>query len=267
MKIILTCIVLLSSLQYASADISLTYSDQLKKDKTGSVTYSIKNHQLNFTEAGQQKINIYNSKTQEFVSFDPSSGMRSTLNKQKLNQRVNQLNIERMDTLKEVEAKLSKDLESMTTAQQETAETLLNLYKYPEFYGEHTSLIIQSKGRSKVVNGISCKIYHLYKFTDLLKTFCFAEAESLKMSATEYKTLRNFYRFNYSMQSRVLIAMGNTKFTFIDYDQHAIPGVLIEEINYQKSTTAPLKASYHSSLLQFSHQPLKDTVFSVNNTP
>jgi len=267
MKIILIAIVLLSGLQYASADITLTFSDALKNSDNTSVIYSIKDQQLKFVEPGQNKLNIYNAKTEAFVSLQVQSGQSSTLNKQQLNLRVNQLNKERLKTLEEVEKKLRKDLPSMTSAQQEAAETLLNIYKYPELYGEHTSLIVKSMNRTKVVNGISCKVYHLYKLADLKTSFCFADAQSLKISDADYKTLRRFYAFNYAMQSQMLIAMGKTKFTFIDYDQHDMPGVLIESIRYKKPPRQKTEISFHSALKHVSHSSLKEADFTLPTQP
>ncbi len=262
MKIILIGIVLLSSLQYAFADTTLIYSDQLIAKSKPTVTYSIKDNRLKLVESGQNKVNVYNRKTEEFVSYEASSGKRSLLNKDILNKRTKQLNKDRLKTVVEVEKKLQKDLPNMTPAQQETAETLINLYRYPEFYGEHTSLIVRKLKSTKQVNGIECQPYQLYKITNLLKTFCFANAESLKMSEEEYQTLRSFYAFNYTMQSQILIALGDTKFSIIDYDQHAMPGVIIEEIAYEKS-----KIIQHSILKHFNNQAIQNADFSIKPSP
>jgi len=267
MKILLIAIVLLSGHQFAYADITLTFNDPLKKTSDNSIIYSIKNHQLKFTTAKQDITNIYNAKTEELVSLQSKTAQQSILNKQRLNQHVNQLNKERIKTLTKVEANLRGDLANMTTAQQETAETLINLYKYPEFYGEHTSLIIKPMNRSKLINGISCQVYHLYKLTDLLKSFCFAEPKSLKISTIEYNTLRSFYRFNYMIQSQILIAKGDTKFTFIDYDQHNIDGVLIEEINYRKSANTEQSIASQNVLEKINNSMLKNTDFSLSTKP
>jgi len=267
MKIILTAIVLLSSLQYAHADISLNFSGLPINDDNPAYIYSIKGQQLKFTAPTEGNTSLYDAEKEEFISLEQKSGKRSMLNKQRLQLRVNQLNIERLKTLTEVEEKLRKELVTMNTAQQHAAETLLNAFKYPEFYGEHTSLIVKPMKKSKVVNSLNCTVYQLYKITDLLKTFCFADAKDLKFSEREYKTLRSFYAFNYYMQSQILIAMGNTKFSLIDFDQHEMSGVLIEEISYQKSARPPAKIAFHSQLKKVDYTPLKEADFSLDKAP
>jgi len=267
MKIILTCIVLLSSLQYAFADTTLTFADALKNTLTPSLTYSIKDKQLKLTQSGQNTINVYNRKDNTFVSFNTETGKSAQLNEQILNKRVSQLNKERLQKLAKVQKELPKEIPNMTPAQQAASETLVNLYKYPEYYGEHTSLIVRKSDNVKQVNGMACQPYQLYKIDRLLKSFCMAEADALNMSDTEYKTLRSFYAFNYSMQSRLLIALGDTKFTIIDYDQHNMPGVVVEEIEYQKSTTSPPKVSHHNVLKNVHHQPISSVKFDIPPSP
>jgi len=263
MKIILTCIVLLSSLQYAFADTTVTFVDALKDTNAASLTYSIKEMQLKLTQSGQNTINVYNSQNNSFVSFNTDTGKSANLNEQILNKRVSQLNKERLQKLAKMQKELPKELPNMTPAQQAASETLINLYKYPEFYGEHTSLVVNKLKQTKQVNGLKCQPYQLYKIDRLLKAFCLADPRSLNMSDSDYKTLRSFYAFNYNMQSRLLIALGNTKFTFIDYDQHNMPGVVIEEIEYQKSSPAQTRISYHSVLKDVQHQLLKSSEFNI----
>lgn len=263
MKIILTCIVLLSSLQYAFADTTLTFADALNNTRAVSLTYSIKDMQLKLTQSGQNTVNVYNSQNSSFISFNTDTGKSANLNEQILNKRVSQLNKERLQKLAKVQKQLPKELPNMTPAQQQTSETLINLHKYPEFYGEHTSLVVNKLKQTKQVNGLKCQPYQLYKIDSLLKAFCLTDAGSLNMSDAEYKTLRSFYAFNYSMQSRLLIALGNTKFTIIDYEQHNMPGVVIEEIEYLKSSPTQPQISYHSVLKGVYHQPLKSSAFDI----
>ncbi len=267
MKIIWTCIVLLSCIQYAFADITLTFQQLLDQSNTPSITYSIKDPQLKLVEFGQNKTNVYNRKTEEFISFEPVSGTTSRLNETLLNKQTNQLNIKRMQSLAEVEENLRKKIPDMTPAQQEATETLINLFKYPQFYGEHNSLILRKLEQTKQVGDLQCQPYELYKLDKLVTFFCLANEKSLKMSAADYQTLRRFYAFNYHVQSSLYIAGGNTKFTIIDYDQHNMPGVVIEEIKYRASATGKPEVIHHSKLKSVDHQAIKDTEFELIRTP
>ncbi len=258
MKKIILSIVLLSSSHYATADITLILKDQASKQGKHLITYRIKDDQLKFTVSGQNRINLFNQKKQQFISFDPDSGKSSMFNESILDQRVSQLNAQRLKKLAQVEKQLADKLQTMKSEERKVGESLINLLKYPEMYGEYTQLKIKKPAKQKEINAINCQVYQLYQDSLLLMDFCLADASSLKMTTEEYRTLRSFYAFNYSMQSRLMLAMGNTRFRLIDYDQQKMPGVVIESINYQDK-----KISEHLLLKSVDTQDLSPSEFRL----
>lgn len=230
MKLILASIVLLSSVQYAHADMTIEYNDVLNKEL---IIYSIKAKQLKFTQSGQNRINLFNQQKQEFISLDPESGQMSMINEAVLEQRVSQLNQQRLKKLALVERDLSEKLKTMTDDEQKVGESLVNLLKYPEMYGEQTHLILKKTKTSKQVNNINCQVYRLYRVNQRIKDVCIADKKALKISTPDYLTLRNFLDFNYTMQTRIMIAMGNTRFSLIDYKKQNLSGIAIESIEYK----------------------------------
>lgn len=258
MKLLVTCIVLLSSIQYAYGDVTLEFKEINSK---GLITYKIKNEKLKFIQSTQDRLNIFSLKKQEFISFDPETGLTSVVNNEILKKRVSELTQHRLKKLSQVELKLDEKLKTMTPEEQQAGESIINILKYPDLYGEHTLLKIKKSDTSKQINEITCQVYQVYRDKQLIKDFCMASAKSLKLSSEDYLTQRNFYAFNYNMQSQLMIAMGNTRFSLIDYDKHNIDGVLIESIDYRDSTI-----SQHLILNNLSHAKLDKSEFSLAKT-
>jgi len=255
MKNLISCIVLLSWAQYAYGDMTLEFKEIISK---GFITYSIKNEHLKFTQSEQSRINLFNQKNQQFISFDPQSGKSALFDEKILELRVNQLNEKRLEKLAKVESNLKKKLQTMSPDEQEVGESLVNLLKYPEMYGEHTHLNVKKLDTLKQIQNIPCQVYQLYRAKKRIKDFCMAEAKDLKMPARDYQTYRGFYAFNYDMQTRLMIAMGNTRFNLVNYKQQKIPGIAIESINYRGS-----KVTQHLILNQVNTHTLAKTEFTL----
>lgn len=239
MKYILT-IVLLYTHQFASADVSLVFKDVHIKNSSHTTAYLIKENQLKLAESGSRRINIFDQNSQQFISFDPNSGKSSMINEKVLDQRVAEFNQRRLKQIGEVEKKMQATLKTMTDKEQEVGQSLLGMLKYPELYGKHTQLRVvpapvNASGvkDQKLATSVACKSYHLYRKEQLLKTFCMAEASSLNMTAQEYQTLRGFYAFDYNMQTRLMLAAGQSDFNLVDYQKESIPGIAIEIISYK----------------------------------
>ncbi len=208
------------------ADTTLTFKSYVK-DSSNQLTYYIKNGVLRFSEQGTKRINLYNKAEQSFISIDQESGTISRIDKDIIAKRVEQLKAKRLKRLAEVEAQLHKRLQTMSDKEKEVAESLVNQLKYPEFYGLHTLIQTNRSNQTQKISNIDCQIYDVKRKTELLRQVCMAEAKALGMSADDYQTLRDFYRFNYLTQSQMMIAMGKTDFTHIDYHQENMPGIAI----------------------------------------
>lgn len=258
MKKSLFAIILLYTGQYALADTTFEYKHLKDGKKQPVYTQYIKAQQLKYTESASENTNIYQHDTQQFNTFNSKTAELSTLNEELLNKHIFELNKQRLDKLREVETKLQQKTKDMTAIQQQAAESLINQLKYPEFYGQHTLLKIKPVSKTRLVNKIECKPYQLYMNDILLRQFCMATPESLKMSKGDYQTLRGFYAFDYKMQSKVLIAMGKTGFTMIDYEQQNMPGVVIETLTYKDK-----QISHHVVLGDFNHQTLSGALFTI----
>lgn len=261
MKYILI-IVLLYTHQFASADVSLTFKDVHRKDSKQTTGYQIKNDRLKLTESGSRRINIFNQKSQQFISFDPVSGKSSIFNEEILAQRVNQFNQRRLKEVTEVEKRLEIELKTMTPKEQEIGQSLINMLKYPDLYGKHTLLRVtaipesDNSDHNTLSGKIPCKSYQLYRDKQLLKTFCMADAKSLNMAAQEYQTLRSYYAFDYTMQTQLMLAAGQSDFSLVDYEKENMPGVVIEIVSYKASDI-----TQHLLLSSFDNDKLDDSVF------
>lgn len=251
----ITFIILLFSPFFALADISFEYKELISQHIT---TYSIKGSLLKLTESGQNRINIYNHNKKNFISYGVNSNKYSIINNNIIKQRALEFNAIRLKKLAAVEIQMAEKLKTMTSAEQEIAQTLINILKYPESYGEHLRLKIKPTNQSKRINHIQCKVYQLFKDSLHLQDICLAKQASIQINSQQYQTLRGFYAFNYALQTRLMLALGDTNFHLIDYDEHKMPGIIMEIIDYEHS-----KITQHLRLVSISTAKLDDSDFST----
>ena len=259
MKKCLFAIVLLSTSQYAAADVTFKFNQQKSNSTQSTYTYQIKAHLLRFSETKSNRKNIFDRQKQQFHRFDPNTGEPSMLNEQLLNIHLTRLNQHREERLAEVENKLGAKIKNMSAIEQQTAESLLNQLKYPDLYGEHTLLKLKPANETRRINNIECSVYQLFKKDTLIRSYCMASALALKIKPQEYRTLREFYAFDYNLQSKMLLAMGKTSFTIIDFEQHSMPGIAIETVSYKNN-----KKHNHLILQSVNYHSLEDSLFDLN---
>jgi|GEM_PF-2889574 len=258
MKCYLTAIVLLSLSQYAVADATLNYSQSQTGSKPYSFTFMLREQRLRVNESGSGRINLFKQLGPEFISYNPQNQQLDLINPAILKARVEELDQQRHQRIKQIETDLQQKLTQMSEQEQEIGEALLNQIKYPASYGEHTQIkVIPLKDR-KTVAGIECQVYQLVKQQQRIKEFCMAPAEALGLSQQDYQTLRSFYAFDYSMVSQLMLAMGKSDFTVIDYDAHNMPGVVIEAIEFDQQ-----QISQHTELSSFNTEALQAEQLSL----
>lgn len=259
MKSYLTAIVLLFSLsQYAVADATLNYSQSQAGNKPYSFTFLIRDQRLRVNESSSERINLFKQSGSEFISYDPQTRQMELINPAILKARVEELDQQRHQRIRQIESELQQKLAQMSEQEREIGEALLNQIKYPAFYGEHTQIrVIPLKDR-KTVAGIECRIYQLVKQKQRIKEFCMAPADALGLSPQDHQTLRSFYAFDYSMLSQLMLAMGKSDFTVIDYDAHHMTGVVIEAIEFDQQ-----QISQHTELTSFNTRPLQAEQMSL----
>jgi len=258
MKLYITAIVLLSLGQYAVADTTLEFKNLHNPNKQDSILYQIKDQKLRFTESGSKRVNLFDSKNQQFITFLPDTGKAEMFNREVLDTRVAQLNKKRMLKLSLVEQELKEKLKSMSAKEQEVGESIVNQLKFPEFYGDHTLLKVNALESTKKIDNIECKIYQLIKKKQRLKEYCIANPSALGMNSSDYQTLRNFYAFDYNMLTRLMLAMGKSGFELIDYDKEGMQGVVIEVISFKGDSIMQ-----HQMLASFNNDTLNQSIYDL----
>lgn len=235
MKQFFATVILLITSQISQADATLTVKIFDRQDSSQLLTYYIKDGKVRISEDGSKRTNIYDEAEQHFLSIDQASGNISRIDKDILRQRVETLNKQRLEKLVEVESGLQEKLKTMDEEEKMIAESLVNQLKYPEFYGAHTFIKVEQTEKNKTIQGVPCQVYIISRKDIQLKQICMASAQALGLSAKDYQSLRNFYHFNYNTQTQLLLAMGKTGFTHIDYEQENMPGIPIEVISLDQN--------------------------------
>lgn len=243
------------------ADVALTYKNLINTNGAHHLTYYVKNGLLRLSEEQSRRINLYNQAKQVFISIDEQNGNISRIDRHILDKRVEQLNQQRLAHLSQVEAELARKLPTMTRAEQEVGEELVNQLKYPEFYGLHTQIKVKQTNNTKTINGITCQVYDIKRKEQLLRQICMASRESLNLSEADYLTLRNFHQFNYATQTRIMLAMGKTDFLEIDYQLEKMPGLPVEVIGLVNG-----RLELELLLDNLSKKPLPEALFAIPNT-
>lgn len=223
---LLLCLSALTQMTYA--DTTLVFKSHAGKDSQHRTIYYIKNGLLRFSEQDSKRINIYDKSKQVFLSIDKEKQTISRIDKDILGQHVEALQRQRLMALAEAEKKVNAQLKSSDINEKALAETVINQLRYPEFYGAHTHLKTEKTTITKNLNGIDCQVYNIIRNDQLLKQICMADYKTMNLTSDDYDTLRQFYRFDYSTQTRLLIAQGKTEFVLIDYDEENIDGIPIE---------------------------------------
>jgi hypothetical protein len=87
-----------------------------------------------------------------------------------------------------------------------------------------------------------------------------AKASTLGIPEADYLTLRDFYHFNYSTQTQILLAMGKSDFSHVDFEQENIAGIPVEVRLSSKEGN-----SIESSLDTVSTSPLDNNLLQLPN--
>ena len=235
MKLLYILAFLLAGLKPAISDSTLTFKN-FSDTGSQSNSYYLKDNQLRMLEEHSDLFNIYNRKQQYFSSLNTQTGAVSRIDADIINQRVERLNQQRMEKLAELEKQLAPRIKDMSKEEKKASESLLNQLKYPEYYGSHMFLKIHNTTQQKSINGINCTVYEVMREDQILKKICIADNQALKLDTSNYDTLRDFQHFNYTTQTRLMLAAGKTNFTHIDYQQEKINGIPIEIINTSGNT-------------------------------
>ncbi len=251
-------IVLLSVTAYqaAFADTTLVYSLSQGKDNTLQMSYQIRQHQVRITDDLSPRVNLYDSQKQQFTSLDNKTRKISLMNMNILNQRVTELNQERLERVKTVEKQLEQKLKDMPDKEKNIGISLLNQLKYPDLYGEHTLLELKKGDSEKTIQDIPCKSYHLVKQDQVLKDYCIAPATALGMTNEEARSLGSLYQFEYTTQSKLSLAMGRSNFRQADFKKAGINGIIIEQLDYNEG-----KPGVHRILKRVDHGKLEAELF------
>jgi len=255
MKALYILLFILAGLKPAISDSTLVFKN-FSDNTSRTHSYYLKDGQLRLLEEHSELFNIYDKSGHSFDSLDTKSGKISRIDSNILNQRVEILNQQRMKKIIEVEKQLKLKLKDMDDTENKVGESLLNQLKYPEFYGPHTLLKIRKTKQSKTINKIDCDVFQIMRRDKQIKKICITNNHALKLDADDYDTLRNFQHFNYTTQTRLMLAQGITDFTQVDYQQENIDGIPIEIIN-----TSGEADKLEMMLLNVSHQKLDKALF------
>ena len=256
MKALYILLFLLVGLKPAISDSTLTFK-VFSAETSRSNSYYLKDHQLRLLEENSDLFNVYNSNTKTFSSRDNKTGKTSHLNTQILNQQIKALKQQRLKKLTELETQIRVKLKDKNETEKKVGESLINQLKYPEFYGAHTTLKIHKTKQSKTINRINCDVYIITRKNSEIKQVCIADNKSLKLDLRDYNNLLDFQHFNYTSKTGVLLAMGQSDFDHIDYQQENINGIPIEIINIAKKTN-----KLEMMLLNVSRKKLDKSLFT-----
>lgn len=235
MKVLYILLLVLAGLKPAFSDSTLVYKT-FADETSYTYTYYLKDNQLRLHEDHSELLNIYDKSSQSFSSQNPATGKTSLINADILQQQVEAMNRQRMLKLAALETQLQPKLKDMNDNEKQASESLLNQLKYPEFYGAHTLLKTHKTRQSKTINNIHCNVYQLLRKDKEIKKICVADNHSLKLDPNDYATFYDFQHFNYNTETSLLLAMGKSSFTQIDYRQEKIDGIPIEIIDSSGST-------------------------------
>ncbi|MFW2374648.1 MAG: hypothetical protein ACN4GM_16095 [Gammaproteobacteria bacterium] len=239
MKVFLLLVVASLFNGIALADATLVFVIPSVTGKDQVVNYRIKDNMLRIDQANSKQYKLYDNTQQALINIDENTGNISRIDSDYLNSRVAVLNQQRLEKVAEVEQQLKVKLKSKSSEEKRIAQDLLAQIKYPEFYGAHTHLSVQNTKQTHTVKNIKCNVFQLTRNEQILKQLCLASQDALKLSDADYATLRGFYHFNYTVFTRLRIAMGKTDFMHVDYEKQNMVGIPIEVLRVTNKDKTP----------------------------
>lgn len=230
-----------------SGDTQLDFMIQDKQAKS-KLSYLIRDHQIRVDDGNTKRINIYDAGKRVYDSYAPGKDKHYRITDELISRKVESLDKARRQRIQETEQRLQDKINQLKPEQQQALESLINQLKYPDLYGQQTRLSIHPIKKTHQVQQVKCQLYRLERDDKLLKTFCMAERKDLGLSVDEYKSMRSLLQFNYSVQTRLLMARGESGFTMVDYEEKNMPGIPIEIIDHtgkEKRTIMALSGVSH----------------------
>ena len=210
------------------ADVKLDFTRYSQNGQQASFSLLIKNSLLRIEDQDNQRFNLFDSRKKRFISLHQRSGKIARMDMDILTQRAEQLNQKRKQHLQKVFAELDKKRAQMSPSELEVSESMINQMKYPELYGAYTLNRLEKTSTQKEIAGISCQLYRLTREKRLLKTLCIANMAQLGISQQDFNTLREYEEFQYQLESRMSLAIGEADFDLVSLKQLQIDGLVIE---------------------------------------
>lgn len=262
MKLFLSLAVLSLFSELSLADATLVFVIPDGSNQGQEVSYLLKDNILRINQADAKQYKLYDKTQQALLNIDRKTGNISRIDSDYLNSRVATMNKQRLQKMAEVELQLKEKLKAMSAEEKRIAKDLVAQLKYPEFYGAHTFLKVEPTKQTRTIQKIKCSVYNISRNQQLLKQLCMASQQALKLSDSDYATLRSFYQFNYTVFTRLRIAMGKTDFIHVDYEQENMVGIPIEVLQISDKNK-----QQEIFLTRINHQTLDKALFNKQAQP
>lgn len=179
---------LLACFSSAMADTTLSFNDGRQPDPT---SFLIKNGQVLMqgkSPQGGEFASIYDSKKNHFLIVDYGRQNFYVMDKPLLNKQIKLMEEMRAQMKQNMQAQIQQLPPEQKKMMEQRMDAMLNPPKPPP-------MKITRTGKAESINGIDCSLFDVHRGEEKVREVCVAKTEELKISETDYNTLRNMFAY------------------------------------------------------------------------
>jgi hypothetical protein len=170
------------------ADTTLSFNDGRQADPT---SFLIKDGQVLMqgkSPQGGEFGSIYDSKKNHFLIVDYGRQNYYVMDKTLLNKQIKLMEDMRAQMKQGMEAQLQQLPPEQKKMMQQRMDAMLNPPKPPP-------MKITKTGKAENINGINCTQFDVHRGEEKIREVCVAKTSALKISETDYNTLRDMFAY------------------------------------------------------------------------
>ena len=185
---ILLGVAVLMALGSAYADTTLTFDDGRRPDATSFLIKDGKVLMQGKGPQGGEYASIYDSNKNHFLVVDYGHQNYYIMDKALIDKQMKAMDSMREQMKQNMQAQIQQMPEEQRKMMEQRMNTMLNPPKPP-------ALKITDTSKTENINGISCKVFEVYRGEEAIREVCVAPISAIKMPDADYKTLRSMFAY------------------------------------------------------------------------
>ena len=154
-----------------------------------------------------KSVMIYDDSQKHFISFSDQQKNFMVMDQNSVKQQVRMM----QEMKQKWQAKMQEQMKQMSPEQRQQMEQQMAKMGMGESQPNQPptpKFTVNKTNRTENVNGVSCTVYESFRGSERIGDACIASPEALRLSKTDYKTLKGMFAFQRDMQKQFASASG-----------------------------------------------------------